>query len=126
MLARVVFMGSPEFALPSLRAAVLCLPPYGCVNVHASLLPRWRGAAPIQAAILHGDSQTGVTLMRMDAGLDTGPILSQRAIPINTDDTAATLSDKLAHLGAELLVETLPSYLSGDLKPRPQLETGVT
>jgi len=109
-----------------LRPAVLDLPPYGCVNVHASLLPRWRGAAPIQAAILHGDSQTGVTLMRMDAGLDTGPILSQRAIPIGPDDTAAILSDRLADLGAKLLIETLPSYLSGDLTPHPQPETGVT
>ena len=169
MLARVVFMGSPDFALPSLRALaanyevvgvvtqpdrpagrgkqlapppvktlaqelglpviqpnrirepeamaqlrdwapdlmvvaafgqilrqeVLDLPPHGCINVHASLLPRWRGASPIQAAILAGDAETGVTIMRMDKGLDTGPILSQSAVSITINDTAATLGDKL-------------------------------
>ena len=109
-----------------LRQDVLDLPPLGCLNVHASLLPRWRGASPIQAAILHGDKETGVTIMRMDAGLDTGPILSQRAIPIADDDTAGTLSGKLAILGAALLIETLPKYLAGDLKPQPQPEAGVT
>jgi len=109
-----------------LRQEVLDLPPHGCINVHASLLPRWRGASPIQAAILAGDSETGVTIMRMDKGLDTGPILRQRAIPISPEDTAATLSDKLSVLGADLLVETLPKYLSGDLTPTPQPETGVT
>lgn len=109
-----------------LRPDVLDLPPHGCINVHASLLPRWRGASPIQAAILHGDAETGVTIMRMDAGLDTGPILSQRGIPIAPDDTAATLSEKLAGLGANLLIETLPDYLSGELKPTPQPEQGVT
>ncbi|MCW5878321.1 MAG: methionyl-tRNA formyltransferase [Anaerolineales bacterium] len=109
-----------------LRQAVLDLPPHGCINVHASLLPRWRGASPIQAAILHGDTQTGVTIMRMDAGLDTGPILSQRAIPIQPEDTAGTLSDKLAGLGAELLAETLPGYLAGGVLPQPQPQEGVT
>jgi methionyl-tRNA formyltransferase len=103
-----------------LRADVLDLPPHGCVNVHASLLPRWRGAAPIQAAILHGDAVTGVTIMKMDSGIDTGPMLSQRATPIAPNDTAATLSPKLAVLGAELLLETLPAYLSGKLQPLPQ------
>lgn len=109
-----------------LRQEVLDLPPYGCVNVHASLLPRWRGAAPINAAILHGDEQTGVTIMCMDAGLDTGPILSQQAIPIEPDDTAATLGEKLARLGADLLIETLPPYLEGELQPQPQDDSLAT
>lgn len=103
-----------------LRQNVLDLPAYGCVNVHASLLPRWRGAAPINAAILHGDAQTGVTIMRMDAGVDTGPILSQRAEAIRPDDTTVVLSQRLAKLGAELLLETLPGYLSGNITPLPQ------
>ncbi len=109
-----------------LRQEVLDLPPKGCINVHASLLPRWRGASPIQAAILHGDKETGVTIMLMDAGLDTGPMLSQRAIPISDKDTTATLSEKLSTHGAELLVETLPKYLEGELKPKPQPDDGVT
>ena len=79
-----------------LRQDVLNLPPYGCVNVHASLLPRWRGAAPIQAAILNGDEQTGVTIMKMDPGVDTGPILSQRPVLIDSDDTTGTLSVKIS------------------------------
>ncbi|HEY5901469.1 MAG TPA: methionyl-tRNA formyltransferase, partial [Anaerolineales bacterium] len=109
-----------------LRPDVLDLPRYGCINVHASLLPRWRGAAPINAAILHGDSETGVTIMRMDAGLDTGPILSQRALPIGPDETAGQLYERLSLLGAELLIETLPEYLAGRIVPRPQPEAGVT
>ncbi len=109
-----------------LRPPVLELPPYGCLNVHASLLPRWRGAAPVAAAILSGDDVTGVTLMRMDAGLDTGPILAQRDEPISPTDTRKTLRDKLARLGADLLMETLPAYLSGDLLPQPQPAEGVT
>ena len=96
-----------------LRPEVLDLPRYGCINVHASLLPRWRGAAPIQAAILHGDADTGVTIMKMDPGVDTGPLLSQRSLPISPQDTAASLSEKLSALGAELLLETLPAYLKG-------------
>jgi methionyl-tRNA formyltransferase len=103
-----------------LRPAVLDLPPFGCVNVHASLLPRWRGAAPIQAAILSGDTETGVTLMRMDAGLDTGPILSQQSTPIHATDTAGSLSDRLAEMGSTLLIETLPAYVSGKITPQPQ------
>ncbi len=103
-----------------LKPAVLDLPPFGCVNVHASLLPRHRGAAPISAAILAGDDETGVTIMRMDVGLDTGPMLSMRAIPITDVDTTATLTDRLAHVGAELLVETLPGYLSGAIPPVAQ------
>ena len=109
-----------------LRPAVLDLPRFGCINVHASLLPRWRGAAPIQAAILAGDEQTGVTIMRMDAGIDTGPMLSQRSLPIHLDDTAATLSERLACLGAELLLEALPKYLQGEITPQPQAEIGAT
>jgi methionyl-tRNA formyltransferase len=109
-----------------LRANVLSLPPFGCVNVHGSLLPRWRGAAPAQAAILAGDSETGITIMKMDEGIDTGPILSQRALPIAPDETAETLLGKLSLLGASLLMDTLPRYLSGDLQPRPQPEEGAT
>jgi methionyl-tRNA formyltransferase len=109
-----------------LRKEVLDLPRFGCINVHASLLPRWRGAAPISAAILHGDTETGVTIMQMDAGLDTGPILSQRSIPLTPEDTAGSVFEKLSHLGADLLLETLPDYLSGRLKPVPQPEEGVT
>jgi methionyl-tRNA formyltransferase len=109
-----------------LRQDVLDLPIYGCINVHASLLPRWRGAAPIQAAILAGDTQTGITIMRMDAGLDSGPVLAQAPIPITSDDTAGSLSDRLANLGADLLIKTLPDYLAGQLIPRPQDETLVT
>jgi methionyl-tRNA formyltransferase len=109
-----------------LRKDVLELPPQGCINVHASLLPRWRGAAPINAAILHGDKETGVTIMKMDVGLDTGPILSQRAIPIASHETAGSLFETLSRLGANLLLETLPGYLSGELQPVPQPEEGVT
>jgi methionyl-tRNA formyltransferase len=109
-----------------LRQNVLDLPPYGCLNVHASLLPRWRGAAPIARAILEGDTETGVTIMKMDAGLDTGPILAQREEPIHPNDTAGTLSERLARLGADLLIETLPAYLSGNLVPQPQPQKGAT
>ena len=91
-----------------LRPELLQLPPLGCINIHGSLLPRWRGAAPIQASILAGDAETGITIMMMDAGIDTGAMLSKRALPIANDDTAGTLFDKLAPIGAELLVETLP------------------
>ncbi len=109
-----------------LRQEVLDLPRYGCINVHASLLPRWRGAAPINAAILHGDEETGVTIMKMDAGLDTGPMLAQRAIRLRRDDTAGSVFEKLSQLGADLLIETLPEYLSGKLQPVPQPEEGMT
>jgi methionyl-tRNA formyltransferase len=109
-----------------LRKDVLDLPPYGCINVHASLLPRWRGAAPINAAILHGDEETGVTIMKMDAGLDTGPMLTQRSIRLRPEDTAGSVFNKLSTLGADLLIETLPAYLSGKLTPIPQPEEGVT
>ncbi len=105
---------------------VLDIPPHGSINVHASLLPRWRGAAPIQAAIRAGDKETGITIMLMDAGLDTGPMLSQRAIAIAPEETGQSLHDKLAQLGAELLIEALPQYLNGEIKPTPQPEEGVT
>ena len=109
-----------------LTAAVLALPAQGTLNVHASLLPRWRGAAPIQAAVLAGDTQTGVTILCTDEGLDTGPILRQRTVPIGIRDTALALHDKLAKVGADLLLDTLPSWLSGELLPRPQPGEGVT
>ncbi|MCW5626191.1 MAG: methionyl-tRNA formyltransferase [Burkholderiales bacterium] len=109
-----------------LPQAVLDLFPLGCLNIHASLLPRWRGAAPIQRAILAGDTQTGVAIMRMEAGLDTGPVYLERAIPIASDDTAGTLHDALAHLGAALIVEALPAVVQGRLIARPQPATGVT
>jgi len=103
-----------------LKPGVLDLSLYGCVNVHASLLPRWRGASPIQAAILHGDQETGITIMDMDIGMDTGPIISQRIIPIQPDDNSGTLSESLSILGAELLMDTLTPLLKGELTPIPQ------
>jgi methionyl-tRNA formyltransferase len=109
-----------------LPQAVLDIPPHGSINIHASLLPRWRGAAPIQAAIRAGDTETGITIMQMDAGLDTGPILSQHSIEIATGETSQTLHNKLAELGGELLIETLPGYLSGEIRPQPQPEGGIT
>jgi methionyl-tRNA formyltransferase len=109
-----------------LRKDVLDLPQFGCINVHASLLPRWRGAAPINAAILRGDEETGVTIMKMDTGLDTGPILAQRSVRIMPDDTAGSVFKTLSTLGADLLIETLPDYLSGRIQPQPQPEEGAT
>jgi methionyl-tRNA formyltransferase len=109
-----------------LRPEVLDLPRYGCVNIHASLLPHHRGAAPIQAAILAGDAETGITVMKMDSGLDTGPMLHQRSIPIGPQDTGGSMFEKLSKLSGELLLETLPDYLSGKLAPQPQPETGST
>lgn len=109
-----------------LKPAALELPRFGCINVHASLLPRWRGAAPIQAAILSGDSQSGVTIMKMEAGLDTGPILLQRAIALSPQENGGSLFEKLASLGATLLLEAIPPYLRGELLPQAQAEQGVT
>jgi methionyl-tRNA formyltransferase len=103
-----------------LRQNVLDLPARGCVNVHASYLPRWRGAAPVQAAIAAGDATTGVTVMKMDAGVDTGAILSQAALAITDQDTGGTLTARLAIKGAELLLETLPGYLDGKIQSQPQ------
>ena len=109
-----------------LKKDVLDLPKFGCINVHASLLPRWRGAAPINAAVLAGDEETGVTIMKMDVGLDTGPMLSMKRIRIKPDDTAGSLFEALSTLGADLLIETLPVYMDGKIEPEPQPEDGAT
>jgi methionyl-tRNA formyltransferase len=106
-----------------LPESVLSVPRLGCINVHASLLPKWRGAAPIQRAILAGDGQTGITIMQMDAGLDTGDMLQKVTCPINPGDTAETLHDKLAELGARALINTLPNLSTGTLQPEAQDET---
>jgi methionyl-tRNA formyltransferase len=105
---------------------VLSIPPLGCLNIHASLLPRWRGAAPIERAILAGDRSTGVTIMQLDAGLDTGPILLQRPIEIRSTHTGGTLRAELAAIGAEALLEALTGLARGTLTGRPQPEEGVT
>jgi methionyl-tRNA formyltransferase len=102
---------------------VLTAPRHGCLNIHASLLPRWRGAAPIQRAILAGDAETGVTIMRMERGLDTGPMLLARATPVGRK-TAGQLTEEMAHMGAHLMVEALARL--GELEPRPQPAEGVT
>lgn len=103
-----------------LKKDVLDLPKHGCINVHASLLPRWRGAAPINAAILAGDEETGVTIMRMDVGLDTGPMLAKKSIRLTSDDTAGSGTRTLSQLGADLLLETLPRWLAGEIQPQVQ------
>lgn len=103
-----------------LPQAVLDTPKYGCLNIHASLLPRWRGAAPIQRSILAGDQETGVCIMQMAAGLDTGPVLSRSIVPINTTDTAQSLHDKLAESGAKTLLTTLDDLLALQPKAEPQ------
>ena len=105
---------------------ILDIPTHGCLNVHASVLPRWRGAAPIQAAILAGDSSTGVSLMKMSAGLDSGPVFSERNIAIAPDETAGELHDRLAPMGGELLVADLERILNGELKPVEQDEALTT
>ena len=109
-----------------LPPAVLEMPKRGCVNLHASLLPRWRGASPIQAVVLHGDSHTGVSLMQMDVGLDTGPVYATTALEISPTETAGDLHDRLAVAGAHLLEEYLPGLLAGSLDAQPQPEEGVT
>jgi len=109
-----------------LPADVLSAPRLGCVNVHASLLPRWRGAAPIQWAIASGDAETGVCLMRMEAGLDTGPVLAVRSTPILPDDTSESLHLRLSEMGGALVRDELPRFLAGALVPRPQPTEGVT
>lgn len=109
-----------------LPPAVLDIPTRGCVNVHASLLPRWRGAAPIQRAILAGDTETGVTLMQMEAGLDTGPMIASVRCPIGEQDNAQMLHDRLSQLGAQLLAEQLDAILAGNLNPQVQDEALVT
>lgn len=109
-----------------LRQNVLDLPHLGCINVHASFLPRWRGAAPIQAAICAGDEKTGVSIMRMDAGVDTGPVFYQAAERILPDDTANSLSNRLSALGRDTLLAVLPKIIEGQLEARPQSEVGAT
>ena len=109
-----------------LPPSVLEIPRFGVLNVHASLLPRWRGAAPIQAAILAGDAVTGVTIMKMDEGLDTGPILAMQEVGIGPEENAGELEDRLAVVGAVLLINVLPDYLSGRWRPRSQPTEGVT
>lgn len=109
-----------------LSQAVLDIPRLGCINVHGSLLPRHRGASPIAAAILAGDAEAGVSIMLMDAGVDTGPVLSMRSIPVAQEDTTGSLTAKLADLGAELLVHTLPPWLRGELAPKAQSDEGAT
>ena len=109
-----------------LRQNVLDLPRFGCINIHASLLPRWRGAAPIQAAILNGDASSGVTIMKMDAGIDTGAVLAQVVTSIDSQETAVTLSKRLSGLGANLLMKTLPDWLAGNIVPQEQDNSLVT
>lgn len=109
-----------------LRQRVLDLPKFGCINVHASYLPRWRGAAPIQAAILHGDEFTGVSIMKMDAGIDTGPVLIQEKVYLAENETLTSLTDKLSILGGSLLLDALEDYIAGRLSPTPQPESGDT
>lgn len=109
-----------------LPRSILELPRHGCLNVHASLLPRHRGAAPIPAAILAGDATTGITIMRMDEGMDTGPILAQSEVPIQPEDTTASLTHRLAHLGADLLLDLLPRWLRDEIEPRPQDHSQAT
>jgi methionyl-tRNA formyltransferase len=109
-----------------LPPAALACAAHGAINIHASLLPRWRGAAPIQRALLAGDRETGVSIMRLDAGLDTGPVFAQRALAIGGDDDAGTLHGKLAELGAELLLQVLAGLASGVARAKPQPDAGAT
>ena len=125
--ARIAAVGADVMVVAAygliLPQAVLDLPRLGCINIHASLLPRWRGAAPIQRALLAGDAETGVCIMQMEAGLDTGPVLLREALPIASDDTAGSLHDRLADLGARLVVAALAKL---PLPAQPQPEAGVT
>jgi methionyl-tRNA formyltransferase len=109
-----------------LPQSILDAPPLGCINVHASLLPRWRGAAPIHRAIEAGDCETGITIMKMDAGLDTGPMLLKKSVPLTPQTTATGLHDELAELGSVLLLKALEDYAAGTLHPIPQPAQGVT
>ena len=109
-----------------LPESLLALPPYGCLNVHTSLLPRHRGASPIQTAILNDDAETGVTIMKMDAGLDTGEIVNQEATPILATDDSETLHDRLAQIGADLLIRTLPDFVAGRIQPHVQPSQGAS
>jgi methionyl-tRNA formyltransferase len=109
-----------------LPQTLLDVPRYGCLNVHTSLLPKYRGAAPIQWAILNGDAETGVTIMKMDAGLDTGAIVNAEHTPITSEDNAQTLHDRLAVLGGGLLVRTIPDFIAGKIIPQPQPAEGMS
>lgn len=119
-LGVVVYYGA------KIPAAVIAHFPHGIINIHPSLLPRWRGPSPIKSALLAGETVTGVTVMLIDSGLDTGPILAQKNVSILPTETAVELEQRLGDIGAELLVETIPPYMSGDLLPTPQSQTGVT
>lgn len=121
--AQVLVVAAYGLLLPR---PVLEATPHGALNIHASLLPRWRGAAPIQRALLAGDTQTGISIMRMDAGLDTGPVIAQRAVPIGPEDDAGTLHDRLAELGGQMMVQALQDLEGGRAVPRPQSEAGAT
>jgi len=127
---RLADLGADLFVIAAfgqiLRQDVLDIPAHGCIGVHASLLPRWRGAAPIAAAIRHGDQKTGITLMLTDRGMDTGDIITQRSLIIAADDTTESLSCRLSHLGAELLIDTLPDWLHGQISTQPQNPCLVT
>ncbi len=109
-----------------LPRSILELPRFGCLNVHTSLLPKYRGAAPIQHALLNGETETGVTIMKMDAGLDTGDILTQEKTPVHPNDDSQTLHDRLGQIGARLLVKTIPDYVTNRLRPQPQPVEGVS
>ena len=109
-----------------LQPDVLSIPALGCINVHASLLPKYRGAAPIAATLLEGETETGVSVMLVDSGLDTGPILAQLKVPVHLSDTTLTLASRLSQLGATLLAETLPSWLAGKIVPQPQDHEAAT
>lgn len=109
-----------------LRKQILNFPEFGCINVHASLLPRWRGASPIQSAILHGDSFTGVTIIKMDEGIDTGAVLGNSSLKIEPDETSESLEEKLSILGSHLLIKTLPGYLDGSIIPQQQSNNGAS
>ena len=109
-----------------LPKAMLEIPPYGCINVHTSLLPKYRGAGPIQWAILNDEKETGVTIMKMDVGMDTGDVITQDRTEITPEDNAQTLHERLAQMGAELLVRTIPDYVAGKIQPRPQPAEGVS
>jgi len=123
MGAEVMVVAAYGLILPQ---AVLRIPKRGCLNIHASLLPRWRGAAPIQRAILAGDTETGITIMQMDEGLDTGDMLLKKTSPITSEDTAASLHDKLAALGAQAIIEALRELERGTLVPEKQQESEAT
>ena len=109
-----------------LRSKILEFPRFGCINVHASYLPRWRGASPIQAAILNGDQTSGITIMKMDEGIDTGDIITQKEVKISESETTASLTKKMATIGAKLLMDTLPQYIRGEIFLKKQLSANVT